>query len=89
MPHCLFYGLPGTVRRRARAICKQLYGPELVKTRVKELNASDSASAADKIRRSRLSRSECPIPISVPAVQDFDFDEADAMTNDAQSAPVG
>ena len=42
MPHMLFYGPPGTGKTTcALAICRQLFGPELFKTRVLELNASD------------------------------------------------
>lgn len=42
LPHLLFYGPPGTGKTStALAIARQLYGPELMKTRVMELNASD------------------------------------------------
>ena len=42
MPHMLFYGPPGTGKTTcALAICRQLFGPELFKSRVLELNASD------------------------------------------------
>jgi hypothetical protein len=38
----LFYGPPGTGKTTcALAICRQLYGPDLFKSRVLELNASD------------------------------------------------
>ena len=38
----LFYGPPGTGKTTcALAICRQLFGPELFKQRVLELNASD------------------------------------------------
>ncbi|RZC67495.1 hypothetical protein C5167_011198 [Papaver somniferum] len=41
-PHMLFYGPPGTGKTTtALAIAHQLYGPELYKSRVLELNASD------------------------------------------------
>merc|ERR1712216_832663 len=44
MPHMLFYGPPGTGKTTcALAICRQLFGPELFKQRVLELNASDDA----------------------------------------------
>ena len=42
MPHMLFYGPPGTGKTTcALAICRQLYGPDLIKSRMLELNASD------------------------------------------------
>ncbi|KAK3081120.1 Subunit of heteropentameric Replication factor C (RF-C), partial [Coniosporium uncinatum] len=42
LPHMLFYGPPGTGKTSTiLALAKQLYGPELIKTRVLELNASD------------------------------------------------
>ena len=50
LPHMLFYGPPGTGKTTcALAICKQLFGPELSKKRVLELNASDDGD----IRRER------------------------------------
>ena len=42
LPHLLMYGPPGTGKTTsALAMVKQLFGPELVKSRVLELNASD------------------------------------------------
>ncbi|ORY15019.1 replication factor C subunit 2 [Clohesyomyces aquaticus] len=42
LPHMLFYGPPGTGKTSTiLALAKQLYGPELMKSRVLELNASD------------------------------------------------
>lgn len=42
LPHMLFYGPPGTGKTSTiLALCKQLFGPELYKSRVLELNASD------------------------------------------------
>jgi replication factor C subunit 2/4 len=42
LPHLLFYGAPGTGKTSAAlAVCRELYGPELIKNRVLELNASD------------------------------------------------
>lgn len=42
LPHMLFYGPPGTGKTSTiLALAKDLYGPELFKTRVLELNASD------------------------------------------------
>ncbi|KAI7325080.1 hypothetical protein KC315_g8058, partial [Hortaea werneckii] len=42
LPHMLFYGPPGTGKTSTvLALAKQLYGPDLIKSRVLELNASD------------------------------------------------
>jgi replication factor C subunit 2/4 len=42
LPHLLFYGPPGTGKTSTiLALCRDLFGPELVKQRVLELNASD------------------------------------------------
>ena len=42
LPHMLFYGPPGTGKTSTiLALTKELYGPELTKSRVLELNASD------------------------------------------------
>ena len=42
LPHMLFYGPPGTGKTSTiLALAKELYGPELFRTRVLELNASD------------------------------------------------
>lgn len=42
MPHLLFYGPPGTGKTSTiLALAHELYGPQLMKSRVLELNASD------------------------------------------------
>eukprot|EP00889_Picochlorum_renovo_P008683 jgi/Picre1/35713/NNA_003173.t1 len=42
LPHVLMYGPPGTGKTTsALAMVRQLFGPELMKNRVLELNASD------------------------------------------------
>lgn len=42
LPHLLFYGPPGTGKTTtALAVCRQLFGPSLLASRVLELNASD------------------------------------------------
>lgn len=42
VPNLLFYGPPGTGKTSAiLAVCRELYGAEMMKLRVLELNASD------------------------------------------------
>ncbi|CEP63158.1 replication factor C subunit 2 LALA0_S07e03708g [Lachancea lanzarotensis] len=95
LPHMLFYGPPGTGKTSTiLALTKELYGPELTKSRVLELNASDERGIAivrDKIKNfARLT-------VSKPSASDIEkypcppykiiiLDEADSMTADAQSA---
>jgi DNA polymerase III delta prime subunit len=107
----LFYGPPGTGKTSTiLALAKQLYGPELLKTRVLELNASDERGISivrQKVKdfaRQQLSvaptynvmtegegseagktvryRDKYPCPPFKIIV----LDEADSMTQDAQSA---
>lgn len=95
LPHMLFYGPPGTGKTSTiLALAKDLFGPELSKTRVLELNASDERGISvvrDKIKNfartvvsapSAENREHYPCP-------DFKLvilDEADQMTQDAQAA---
>ena len=106
LPHLLFYGPPGTGKTSTiLALCHQLFGPLLFKSRVLELNASDERGIGivrQKVKdfaRQQLSqvpegrdleidgkkmayrdRYPCP-PYKVVIL-----DEADSMTQDAQSA---
>jgi DNA polymerase III delta prime subunit len=112
LPHMLFYGPPGTGKTSTiLALAKQLYGPELMKTRVLELNASDERGISivrAKVKdfaRQQLSTApshtimveDKDAPAGVKQVRYRDkypcppfkiivLDEADSMTQDAQSA---
>jgi replication factor C subunit 2/4 len=96
----LFYGPPGTGKTSTvLALAKQLYGPELFKTRVLELNASDERGISivrEKVKD--FARMQLSNPPSGPAGEEYRkkypcppykiivLDEADSMTQDAQSA---
>ncbi|PVH16287.1 uncharacterized protein CXQ87_004159 [Candidozyma duobushaemuli] len=95
LPHMLFYGPPGTGKTSTvLALAKQLYGPRLYKSRVLELNASDERGIS--IVRQKI-KNFARLTVSNPTSEDLrDYpcppykiiilDEADSMTNDAQSA---
>lgn len=96
----LFYGPPGTGKTSTvLALAKQLYGPDLIKTRVLELNASDERGISivrEKVKN--FARMQLSNPPSGPAGEAYRkkyscppykiiiLDEADSMTQDAQSA---
>ncbi|GAB7343434.1 hypothetical protein MBLNU457_1461t1 [Dothideomycetes sp. NU457] len=100
LPHMLFYGPPGTGKTSTvLALAKQLYGPELIKTRVLELNASDERGISivrEKVKD--FARMQLSNPPAGPAGEEYKrrypcppykiiiLDEADSMTQDAQSA---
>ncbi|KPV75921.1 uncharacterized protein RHOBADRAFT_35688 [Rhodotorula graminis WP1] len=92
LPHMLFYGPPGTGKTSTiLALCKQMYGPDLYRSRVLELNASDERGISvvrDKIKnfaKTTVTTNHDP-NFNAPAFKIIILDEADSMTQDAQSA---
>lgn len=95
LPHMLFYGPPGTGKTSTiLALTKELFGPELVKSRVLELNASDERGIS--IVREKV-KNFARLSVTNPSKHDVEkypcppykiiiLDEADSMTADAQSA---
>ncbi|KOS20245.1 Replication factor C subunit 2 [Escovopsis weberi] len=95
LPHMLFYGPPGTGKTSTiLALAKELYGPEMIKSRVLELNASDERGIAivrDKVKNfARMQLTNPPASYRdkypCPPFKIIILDEADSMTQDAQSA---
>ena len=91
----LFYGPPGTGKTSTvLALAKELYGPELFKSRVLELNASDERGISivrEKVKdfaRMQLSNPSAAYRAQYPCppYKIIILDEADSMTQDAQSA---
>ncbi|KAI2031053.1 Subunit of heteropentameric Replication factor C (RF-C) [Ophidiomyces ophidiicola] len=98
LPHMLFYGPPGTGKTSTiLALAKSLFGPKLYRSRILELNASDERGI--NIVREKI-KDFARIQLSHPPAQDSEYrkqhpcppfkiiilDEADSMTQDAQSA---
>lgn len=93
----LFYGPPGTGKTSTiLALAKQLFGPSLSRSRILELNASDERGIAivrEKVKD--FARTQLTNPPNDPAYRAAHpcppfkiivLDEADSMTQDAQSA---
>lgn len=98
IPHLLFHGPPGTGKTSTiLAICRDLFGPELMAERVIELNASNDRGINSVRRKIKLyamnaisDTTEYKIRTGnkypCPSYKIIILDEADAMTKDAQSA---
>jgi replication factor C subunit 2/4 len=93
LPHLLFYGPPGTGKTSTiLAVARELFGPEMMKSRVLELNASHERGI-DVIRNKvktfaqiAVSANETAPGYPCPPYKIIILDEADCMTRDAQSA---
>ncbi|KAG8421647.1 Subunit of heteropentameric Replication factor C (RF-C) [Metarhizium acridum] len=95
LPHMLFYGPPGTGKTSTiLALAKELFGPEMMKSRVLELNASDERGISivrEKVKNFARMQLTNPTPgyskrYPCPPFKIIILDEADSMTQDAQSA---
>ncbi|KAI9894935.1 MAG: Subunit of heteropentameric Replication factor C (RF-C) [Vezdaea aestivalis] len=95
LPHMLFYGPPGTGKTSTiLALAKELFGPEFMRQRVLELNASDERGISivrEKVKD--FARQQLTNPpkgyqekFPCPPFKIIILDEADSMTQDAQSA---
>lgn len=96
LPHLLCYGAPGNGKTSTiLALCRELFGPELMKTRVLELNASDERGLS--VIRERV-KQFAALHLSNPSSKEYRekypcpnfkvilLDEADQLTQDAQGA---
>ncbi|KAI5452444.1 Subunit of heteropentameric Replication factor C (RF-C) [Naganishia albida] len=97
LPHMLFYGPPGTGKTSTiLALARQLFGPDLFRSRVLELNASDERGISVVREKIKTFARETPRHMKGPSSDGKEYpqppykliilDEADSMTQDAQSA---
>lgn len=88
MPHLLFYGPPGTGKTSTiLSIAKKIYGKKLMKDRIIILNASQERGI--KIVREKIksfASSSVSKDTNCPPYKIIILDEADTITNDAQTA---
>lgn len=86
LPHLLFHGPPGTGKTSTILACaRELYEPQLFGQMTLELNASDDRGI-DIVRGKILNFASSRIMYSTAKFKLIILDEADQMTNDAQSA---
>jgi len=91
LPHMIFHGPPGVGKTSViLALARELYGNKLYKERVLEFNASDDRGI-DNVREKFKNYAEAMIGLPDPDYPSPPYkiiilDEADAMTQDAQSA---
>ncbi|CAO3673371.1 unnamed protein product [Umbelopsis vinacea] len=91
LPHLLFYGPPGTGKTSTiLALARELFGPQLMRSRVLELNASDERGiqiVREKVKNfARTTVTATVDDFPCPPYKIIILDEADSMTTDAQSA---